>query len=152
SKMFIDLGDYQKQKELYVQIREKLIKLGVEPDDYYLPPKPEDSQTFKTVQEFFSPSSPDFRNIAKGILFFGGNLFWQATVVLFILLFLLLEGRMLSRRFVEIFGPHAAVQGKAVEALKEMANQVRAYLVWRTIINFAMAGLLGVLYQIFGLK
>src|SRR5204863_3961183 len=31
-------------------------------------------------------------------------------------------------------------------------NQVRAYLVWRTIINFAMAGLLGVLYQILGLK
>jgi len=152
SKMFIDLGDYQKQKELYVQIREKLIKLGVEPDDYYLPADPVLSQTFRTVQEFFSPSSPDFRNIAKGILFFGGNLFWQATLVLFILLFLLLEGRMLSRRFVEIFGPHAAAQGKAVEALKEMANQVRAYLVWRTIINFAMAGLLGVLYQIFGLK
>jgi AI-2 transport protein TqsA len=52
---------------------------------------------------------------------------------------------------VEIFGPSAAVQSKVVEALKEMANQVRAYMVWRTIINFAMAGLLGVIYHVLGL-
>src|SRR5262249_35598536 len=83
---------------------------------------------------------------------YGGNFLWQSILIMFILLFLLLEGRMLSRRFVEIFGPGAAVQGKAVEALKDGANQIRANLVWPTIINFALAAFLGLLYHLLGLK
>ena len=77
---------------------------------------------------------------------------WQSVLITFILLFLLLEGRMLSRRVVEIFGPSTAIQGQAVGALKDMAVQVRAYLVWRTIVNFAMAAILGLTYQIMGLE
>lgn len=162
SKIFIDMGNRDKQEQAYVQIRSKLVQLGVETDEEYLPDIREDdphtlgakkkSKVLETVQEFFSPSSPSFRDLVQWTGGHSLNFLWQSILVLFILLFLLLEGRMLSRRFVEIFGPHAAVQGKAVEALTEMANQVRAYMVWRTIINFAMAALLGVIYSLLGLK
>jgi predicted PurR-regulated permease PerM len=33
-----------------------------------------------------------------------------------------------------------------------MAYQIRAYLVWRTIINFGMGAFLGIVYQVLGLK
>jgi predicted PurR-regulated permease PerM len=70
---------------------------------------------------------------------------------MFLLLFLLLEGRMLTRRIVEVFGPELEAQGTAVAALEDMANQIRVYLVWRTIINFAMAIILGLIYYLVGM-
>ena len=76
---------------------------------------------------------------------------WESVLILFLLLFLLLEGRMLTRRIVEVFGPQAEPQDKAVAALEDMANQIRTYLVWRTIINFGMAVILGLIYYIIGL-
>jgi predicted PurR-regulated permease PerM len=39
-----------------------------------------------------------------------------------------------------------------VNALQDIAMQIRAYLVWRTIINFALAIFLGMVYQILGLS
>jgi AI-2 transport protein TqsA len=72
---------------------------------------------------------------------------WQWILIMFILLFLLLEGRMLSRRVVEIFGPRPQIQARAVLALQDMATQIRTYLVWRTIVNFALAIILGCFYK-----
>ncbi len=152
SKIFIDAGDVQKQKQVYIAIVEKFDDLGLHRDEQYLPLDPDKSQTFATVRAFFDPSNPSFQHVAGLALGYGGGLLWESILIMFILLFLLLEGRMLSRRVVEMFGPSTAVQSKVVEALKEMAYQVRAYLVWRTIVNFAMAAMLGVLYQVLGLK
>jgi AI-2 transport protein TqsA len=64
----------------------------------------------------------------------------------------LLEGRMLTRRVVEIFGPSPEVRAKAGEVLTEMAGSVRTYLVWRTIINFGLAIVVAVVYQFAGLR
>lgn len=77
---------------------------------------------------------------------------WQGIVIIFILLFLLLEGRMLARRVVAIFGPSAEVQAKAGEVLTAMATQVRTYLVNRTLLNFALALVMGTVYWSFGLS
>jgi predicted PurR-regulated permease PerM len=52
----------------------------------------------------------------------------------------------------EIFGPSEEAKAHAVHALSEMALQVRTYLVWRTIINFALALLVGAVYQWLGLQ
>jgi predicted PurR-regulated permease PerM len=38
------------------------------------------------------------------------------------------------------------------DALRDMANQIRSYLVWRTIINFALALFLGLVYYMLGLS
>ncbi len=162
SKIIIDAGDAEKQKMVYRAVVSKLQSLGIPLDDEYLPPEPVDSKdpynrekgskVFWSVQAFFDFQNPDFRQAVGWAAGYGGNIIWQSILIMFILLFMLLEGKMLSRRIVEVFGPTAAVQGKAVEAIKEMAYQVRAYLVWRTIINFGMAAVLGIVYQLLGLK
>jgi predicted PurR-regulated permease PerM len=159
SKIFIDAGNVNKQEQVYIAVVKKLERLHIPLDNEYLPPNPIDpvtgevkSQVFAAVRNFFDAKNPAFLSFAGWALGYGGTLLWESILIMFILLFLLLEGRMLSRRVVEIFGPSAVVQSKVVEALKEMANQVRAYLVWRTIINFAMAGLLGGLYHFLGLR
>jgi AI-2 transport protein TqsA len=158
SKIFIDAADRRKQEQVYTDIVGKLYVIGVPLDQEYLPLDPVvgnrdgKAPVFETIRKFFEPTNPSFQHFAGWALGYGGNIIWQSILIMFILLFLLLEGRMLSRRVVEIFGPGPVVQGQVVEALKEMAYQVRAYLVWRTIINFAMAGLLGILYYLLGLK
>ncbi|MCI0379202.1 MAG: AI-2E family transporter [Gemmataceae bacterium] len=81
-----------------------------------------------------------------------GNGLWQWILILFILLFLLLEGRMLTRRVIAIFGPSEEVRAKAGAVLLDMAQQVRTYLVWRTIINFGLAVVIGAVYQFAGLR
>jgi AI-2 transport protein TqsA len=153
SKIVIDIGNYEKQKEVYSQFRYKLDNLSPVPlDEEYFPPDADKSKVFISVQGFLSPTSLPFLNLIQRALIFSGSVLWQSVLVMFILLFMLLEGRMLSRRFVEIFGTGAHIQGRAVEALKDIAYQIRAYLVWRTIINFAVAGFLGIIYHILGLK
>ncbi|HWY85897.1 MAG TPA: AI-2E family transporter [Gemmataceae bacterium] len=83
---------------------------------------------------------------------YGSSWLWQWIIILFTLLFLLLEGRMLTRRVVEIFGPSAEIRAKAGEVLGDIARSVRTYLVWRTIINFGLAVVVGVVYQFAGLR
>lgn len=76
----------------------------------------------------------------------------EAIIILFITFFLLLEGSALARRAVAIIGPSEEVQTKASNVLREMANQVRTYLVWRTIINLGMCLVMGMIYQTMGLS
>lgn len=76
---------------------------------------------------------------------------WQWILILFVLLFLLLEGKLLTRRLVEIFGPAPEVRAKVSDALAEMARSVRVYLVWRTVINIGLAVVVGVVYEVAGL-
>jgi len=153
SKIVIDLGDRETQNRVYLDFRLKLQRISpVELDQDYFNEKPSESKLLRSIREFFNPNSQPFLHLIGRLVGYGGNFIWQSILIMFILLFLLMEGRMLSRRFVEIFGTGAAVQGKAVETLKDMAYQIRAYLVWRTIINFAMGAFLGVLYHLLGLK
>src|ERR1051325_4252117 len=83
---------------------------------------------------------------------YSANWAWQVILVLFTTFFVLLEGKMLAKRVVAIFGPAPEVQSKATEVLFEMADQVRTYLVWRTIINLGLAVVMGFVYQWLGLS
>jgi predicted PurR-regulated permease PerM len=139
------------QKELYEIIRDRVAMVWP-PDEEYFPKKPEDSKVFRYVQDTLSQGTY-LNNVLWYIGYYGNNWLWQWVLVMFILLFLLLEGKMLSRRVVEIFGPSREAQAKAVETLAEMANAVRTYLVWRTLVNFALGAAVGVVYQwVFHLK
>ena len=80
-----------------------------------------------------------------------GNWAWQFVLVLFIILFLLMEGRMLTRRVTEVFGPSAEVRAKVVDTMNEMTTAVRTYLIWRTVINIGLAIVVGLVYQAMGL-
>jgi predicted PurR-regulated permease PerM len=59
---------------------------------------------------------------------------------------------MLTRRVVEIFGPSEEIRTRVGSVLKDMATQVRTYIVWRTIINFGLAIVMGLVYQFAGLQ
>src|SRR5260370_27491679 len=120
-------------------------------EEEYLPADAEHSRVFQYVKDRLEgPYIPEALVKTGG---YGMMWLWEWALVMFILLFMLLEGPMLSRRFVDIFGPSPEAKDKAVDALSEMARSVRTYLVWRTIVNFGLALVVGLLYEyVFHLK
>jgi predicted PurR-regulated permease PerM len=146
-------NDPEKAQQLYSRFRDRLERVSPWPlNSDYLPENADDSQAVRYIRNALDPRNPQFvvgTLVSLGAL--GGSWLWQGVLIMFLLLFLLLEGRMLTRRVVEVFGPGMEEQGKAVAALQDMANQTRVYLVWRTIINFAMAIILGLIYYLIGL-
>jgi predicted PurR-regulated permease PerM len=153
SKFVIDVSTEEKQKQVYSQFRERLERLSpVELDPSYFNKDPNQSEVFKSIKASLDPRNPTFSDITRAILGTSRDFLWETILIMFLLLFLLLEGRMLTRRVVEIFGPSDEAQSKAVAALEDMATQIRAYLVWRTIINFSLALLLGIIYYVLGLS
>jgi predicted PurR-regulated permease PerM len=142
-----------REQAVYTRFRERIERLSPVPlDPRYLPPEAENSQAFQYLKGALDPKQPFIFNALLRVAAYGGSWLWESILILFLLFFLLLEGRMLTRRFVEVFGPGLEAQGKAVVALQDIANQLRAYLVWRTIINFAMALFLGVVYYFLDLS
>jgi predicted PurR-regulated permease PerM len=153
SKLIIDISSREKQVEVYRKFRDKLERMSPVPlDDHYFNEDPEVSSVFRSIKGSLNPDNPTFNEITRAILGTSKDFLWESILIMFLLLFLLLEGRMLTRRVVEIFGPSEMAQSKAVAALEDMATQIRAYLVWRTIINFSLALVLGVIYYFLGLS
>jgi AI-2 transport protein TqsA len=146
--------DEKKTDAVYKRFRQRLERLSPVPlDSTYFPADAKDSKLVENIRVALDPEKSSL--VRDTLLLVGGyGTHWlvQWILILFVLLFLLLEGRMLTRRVVEIFGPSLAVQGKVVDALKDMATQIRVYLVWRTIINFAMALFLGMIYHLLELS
>lgn len=144
--------DEEQQLRVYKVVRQQLEKLSpveLEPDLF--PPAPADVReirAFQFVTDFVVKYAPE---ALLQLATYGANWLWQWILILFILLFLLLEGRMLTRRAVEVAGPSPEVQARAALILRDMARQVRTYLVWRTIINFGLAVVVGVVYHLAGL-
>jgi predicted PurR-regulated permease PerM len=146
-----DVREPRGQQALYKIVRDR-VNMVWPPDEQFFPKNPDESTVFRYVQHTLTEGSY-VNNALWYIGYYGNNWLWQWVLVMFILLFLLLEGKMLSRRVVEIFGPSKEAQAKAVETLAEMANAVRTYLVWRTLVNFAIGMVVGVVYQwVFELK
>jgi AI-2 transport protein TqsA len=143
------LSDPAKALVVYQDFRERLARVSpFELDEELLPDKPANIDKIGVLKYL--------REAVPSILTQSGKytLVWstEAIIVLVVTFFLLLEGRMLARRAVAIVGPSEEVQAKATEVLFEMANQVRNYLVWRTLINLVLAIVLGAIYQAAGLS
>jgi predicted PurR-regulated permease PerM len=140
--------DTKQQLDLYKTFRARLEKISpVELDDSMLPRDPKETdeiRAFHYITESLEKSVPQ---VLISIARYGSNYLWQWILIMFILFFMLLEGRMLIRRVVEIFGPSPEVQTKARQVLSDMARQVRTYLVWRTIINIGVALFVGMVYR-----
>jgi predicted PurR-regulated permease PerM len=143
--------DQEGQVRIYQRVREQLASISPVPlDEEYFPADAEKSRVFQYFQQTLR--GPYVTDALLKTAYFINLFVWQWVLVMFILLFMLLEGPMLTRRVVEIFGPSERAQAHAIHALSDMALQVRTYLVWRTIINFGLALLVGIVYQWFGLK
>jgi predicted PurR-regulated permease PerM len=145
--------DEEAAEKTYAKFRTRLVNISPwELNQEYLPEKASESKAVQYLRNALDPQKSQFVFNTLGDLGKTGlYLLWQSVLILFILFFLLLEGRMLTRRLVEVFGPSLQTQQRVVAALQDMANQIRAFLVWRTIINFAMALIFGLLYHLMGL-
>ena len=142
--------DEEKQQQLYDQFRSRVDKISPVPlDPNYFPEKAVDSVAFKYVQDLLS--GPYIANAIVQMTKYLGSWIFEFVLILFILLFLLMEGRMLMRRLTEVFGTSTEVRAKVVETLTEMTSAVRAYLIWRTLINIGLAIVIGAIYQSMGL-
>ncbi len=150
-KMLLGLprpNDPADQQRFYSDFRKQVIKVSPVSVNSVLPEQAEDSKLFEFVKDLLKPE-----NIQKALWpLFKYQISWvlQLVLIMFILLFLLLEGRMLTLRVVEIFGPSQEVQARVGEALAEMAKSIRAYLVWRTIVNFGLGLILALVFQAAG--
>ncbi len=114
---------------------------------------PENVEDAKLYQEFVKYLRGE--QITKDILDFSGrgmHILTEVVLILFILLFLLLEAQMLADKVRNIFGSGLQVQLGVSNAFREVAEGLRSYLVWRTIINIGMGLVLGFVYYLCGLK
>jgi predicted PurR-regulated permease PerM len=150
-QMVSDLPSSETQRrEMYERFRGQLERSVPFAINDQFPRNPEESGFYQQIQKLLTG---DY--ITKGLIDLtkiGGMLFFQAVLILFVLLFLLLEGQMLVNKVRNIFGPGLGVQKKVTDTIGEMALAVRSYLVWRTLVNFGLALLLGVVYHTIGLK
>lgn len=137
------------QQELYLKIRSQVQSISPGSVDEVLPPDPANSSVYAYVKKTFEGEyiTQELINLSK----LGVTWLWQSVLIIFILLFLMLEGDMLARQIREIFGNSRVMQGKVTSVLRQMAVSVRSYLVWRTIVNCGLGLLLGVVYQLVGL-
>ena len=143
------LSDEKKILDGYNDFRDKLEKVSpVDLDNELFPKEPENINAIG-IFRYLRDAAPYIMGQGAKV---AANWSWQLIVILFITFFVLLEGRMLARRAVAIFGPSQEVQDKATEVLFEMAKQVRTYLVWRTLINLVLAIVMGLTYQGAGLS
>jgi len=151
TQMLNDLPSSEQQRQaMYERIRSQVTMSSPFAIDEQLPPNAADSPIYQQLQKALTG---DY--ILKALLDltqFGGLLLFQAVLILFVLLFLLLEGQMLVSKIRNIFGPGPAVQGHLTATFREMAAAVRSYLIWRTLVNFGLAIVLGIVYHSIGLK
>ena len=143
-------NDEAKQKEMYAKLRTGLQNASPLPLSDTFPKDPDDSGFFQQVRKYLTGDY--ITNALLELTKLGASFLWQGVLILFILLFLLLEGELLAKKVRNIFGPGPEVQRQVTSAFKEMADAVRSYLVWRTIVNFGLALALWLFYWSLGLK
>jgi AI-2 transport protein TqsA len=149
AQQFPSANDPKQMIEMYQRIRGKLEGLSPwELDPILFPANPETVGEIR-VYQYLIEYAPQLIRVVADLT---GGWVLRGIVILFTLLFLLLEGRMLTRRVVQIFGPSEEMQSKASQVIHDMARQVRTYLVWRTIINFGLTIVLGLVYSVAGLQ
>lgn len=118
--------------------------------DHWLPAEPDENGVYGVIKAAFSREH--VLTAVQKIALVTLEYLWQAILIMFITLFLLLEGQMLADKVRAIFGPSRQTQERVSKALAEMAEAIRVYLVWRTIVNLGLALVLGAVYSAAGLK
>lgn len=144
-----DTDDIQKK---YAALRHNFVNMQVPflSVDEVLPEKVNDAKLYQELLKYLRGEQ-----ITKDLLSLGGggmHILAETTLVLFTLLFLLVEGQMLVDKVRNIFGPGLGIQASVSRAFRDMAESVRSYMVWRTIVNIGLGVILGVVYHFVGMK
>ena len=142
--------DPEKLREIYGNARASFASVAPKSVDQVFPPNPDDSNVYNYTRQLL-----DGRYITDQLISLSkiaGVWLMQSVIILFILLFLLLEGQFLADRIKAIFGRSTVTQGQVANALAGMAEAVRSYLVWRTLVNIGLGLFLGLVYSLMGLQ
>lgn len=140
----------EKLREIYDKSRDSVLMVFPSSGERILPKNADDSTVYAYVTKFFEGGyvTDTMFNISK----IAGNWVFQSIVILFILLFMLLEGDFLAARIKGIFGDSRVEQTRANEILADMGAAIRSYLIWRTIVNIGLGLFLGIVYSLFNLQ
>ncbi|MCS7271741.1 MAG: AI-2E family transporter [Gemmataceae bacterium] len=137
-------------KQQYREVQQNMSLLFPYGVERWLPPDPDQSNVYRAARDFFTGSK--ISDVLAALLARTSEYIWYLILILFITLFLLIEGRMLTDKVRAIFGPSPDIQNRVTAAVREMAESIRTYLVWRTIINVALGLILGAIYNAANLK
>lgn len=140
----------ESQLQFYRDLRYRVQQVSPGPIDRMLPEDADNSTFFQLVKRTFENEFVNW--VLPQLTKYFSSWLLQLVLIMFVTLFLLVEGRMLTQRIVEMFGPSPATQAQVAGALAMMAESIRTYLVWRTIVNIGLGLLLGLVYQGVGLK
>ncbi len=143
--------DPEKLAKVYDNARESLKSIApIESVDRILPRDPEGSNVYNYTRQLLDGHyiTDQLINLSK----IAGSWLIQSVIILFILLFLLLEGQFLADRIRDIFGKSTVTQSQVTRALAGVAEAIRSYLVWRTLVNIALGLFLGLIYSLLGLN
>jgi predicted PurR-regulated permease PerM len=137
-------------KDVYKKVRQTVSSFLPISSERVLPPNAEDSRAYVYIEKLLSGGyiTDQLLNLSKQ----GLAIILESIVVLFVMLFLLLEGDMLAARIKNVFGKSKLIQSHVGSALNEMAQSIRSYLVWRTVVNIGLGAFLGVIYYALGLN
>lgn len=140
----------EKLREIYDKSRESILLLFPANGERVLPKNADDSTVYAYVTKFFEGGyvTDTMLNLSK----IAGNWVFQSIVILFILLFMLMEGEFLAARIKGIFGATRVEQTQANEILADMGEAIRSYLIWRTLVNIGLGIFLGIVYSLFNLQ
>ena len=141
----------EEMKAVYHKARESLQSVAtLEQVDRVLPQDPDNSNVYNYTRQMFEGRYVTDQLVQLSKI--AGAWLLQSVIILFVLLFLLLEGDYLAARIKEIFGRNTMTQGQVANALAGMAAAIQTYLVWRTLVNFGLGLFLGVVYSLLGLR
>jgi AI-2 transport protein TqsA len=135
---------------VYQRARETVQSISSQTADRVFPSNPEDSNVYNYTRQLL-----DGRYVTDQLISLSkiaGAWLMQSVIILFILLFLLLEGQFLADRIKAIFGRNTVTQGQVAKALAGMAEAIRSYLVWRTLVNIGLGVFLGIVYSLMDLR
>jgi len=145
-----DASMQESYTRMRTQCRDSLPFLDSTTINSIMPVSSQDSGLYREIRKFFG--SEQFTSFLLNAGGQGLHLLTDCVLVLFILYFLLIEGGMLAAKVRNIFGTGLQTQSNVSAAFQQIAESVRAYMVWRTIINLALGLFLGVFYYLIGLQ
>lgn len=115
-----------------------------------MPLKASESNIYKSIKELFTPKNVG--DTIKELVAVGLRQLTELLLILFIVLFLLMEAEILAKKVRAIFGTQGDTQTRVTKALAAIAESIRMYLYWRTLVNFGLAIVLAIFYRSLGLE
>jgi AI-2 transport protein TqsA len=144
-----NLREPEGQKRIYELVRKRveLIAYLSEKDEFF-PTQPDDSRVFNYLQNTLAEGQT-MTHALWVVVGYSNSWLWHFVLVVFITVFMLMEGQMLARGLTEIFSDSGMSREQAKATLAAMAYEVRKYLVWRTLVNIALGLAVAIAYRWF---